>query len=238
MDDFEPLLRQQADYYRARAPEYDDWFFRRGRYDRGPQANADWHAEVALVRAALERFRPEGDVLELACGTGLWTQQLLATAGSITAVDAAPEMLALNRERVRSAAVRYVQADLFAWRPDRRFDAVFFGFWLSHVPQERFESFWNTVAESLRPGGRMFFVDSKYEPTSTARDHRLGDPEEGLARRKLNDGREFRIVKVFYKCGEVQKRLQGLGWAAAVRETPKYFLYGEGRRAVESAAAG
>ncbi len=231
MDDIDPLLRQQVDYYRARAPEYDDWFFRRGRYDRGPKANADWHAEVALVRGALEHFRPEGDVLELACGTGLWTRQLVATAGRITAVDAAPEMLALNRERLQSPAVRYVQADLFAWRPEQRFDAVFFGFWLSHVPAERFEPFWNTVAESLKPDGRMFFVDSKYEHTSTARDHRLGDPGEGFTRRKLNDGREYRIVKVFYKGDDLQNQLQALGWAATVRETPNYFLYGEGRRA-------
>lgn len=230
MNDDLPLLQQQADYYRARAPEYDDWFFRRGRYDRGPTANADWHAEVALLRGALERFRPEGDVLELACGTGLWTQQLAVTARSVTAVDAAPEMLAFNRDRVRSEAVRYVQADLFAWRPDRRFDAVCFGFWLSHVPAQRFESFWETVAASLRPGGRVFFVDSKYEPASTARDHRLGDPAEGTVQRKLDDGREFRIVKVFYTPVELLDRLRASGWTADIRETPNYFLYGEGRR--------
>jgi ubiquinone/menaquinone biosynthesis C-methylase UbiE len=135
------LLSQQLEYYRARAPEYDQWFLRQGRYDRGPQANADWFAEVALIRAALAHFNPEGDVLELACGTGLWTEQLLSTARSITAVDASPETLALNRERVHSPAVRYLQADLFAWRPEERFDTIFFGFWLSHVPPEKFEPF-------------------------------------------------------------------------------------------------
>jgi SAM-dependent methyltransferase len=169
-------------------------------------------------------------VLELACGTGLWTQQLTATARRITAVDAAPEMLALNRERVDSPLVEYVRADLFTWRPDRRFDAVFFGFWLSHVPADRFEPFWGTVAESLAPGGRVFFVDSKYAPASTARDHRLGDPAAESVQRKLNDGREYRIVKVFYQPEDLQNRLQTLGWSAAVRETPNYFLYGEGLR--------
>jgi SAM-dependent methyltransferase len=224
------ILNEQLAYCRARAPEYDDRFFRRGRYDRGPRANADWHAEVGLLRAAVEPFRPEGDVLEPACGTGIWTQQLRATARRRTAVDGAPEMLALNRERVRSPAVRYVQADLFEWRPAERFDAVFFGFRLSHVPPGRFESFWRTVEASLKPGGRWFFVDSKCDPTSTARDHRPGDPGAATVLRRLNDGRAYRIVKVFYKPGELEKRLQALGWAAAVRETPHYFLYGEGRR--------
>jgi SAM-dependent methyltransferase len=232
MSDLSTLLQQQIDYYRARAPEYDEWFLRQGRYDRGPQANAAWHAEAALVRGALKRFRPEGDVLELACGTGLWTQQLLETARRITAVDASPEALALNRERLKgSPAVRYVQADLFAWRPEKPFDVVFFGFWLSHVPAPQFEAFWRLVAGSLKPGGRLFFVDSKYEPTSTARDHRLGVPEEGSVLRRLNDGREFRIVKNFYRADSLQERLRTLGWIASIHETPRYFLFGEGKRA-------
>jgi SAM-dependent methyltransferase len=230
MDKSESLLKQQLEYYRARAPEYDDWFFRRGRYDRDPEANADWFAEVAHVRAALAEFKPEGDVLELACGTGLWTEQLLGSARRITAVDAAPETLALNRERLRSPALDYIQADLFAWRPEERFDAVFFGFWLSHVPPAKFESFWRMVADSLNPGGRMFFVDSKYDSTSTARDHLLGNPGDGSVVRRLNNGREFRIVKIFYPADAFSSRLRDLGWDARVRETPKYFLYGEGRR--------
>jgi SAM-dependent methyltransferase len=228
MGEMDSLLKAQIEYYRARAPEYDDWFLRQGRYDRGPAANADWFAEVALVRAALDRFHPEGDVLELACGTGLWTGQLLGSARTITAVDAVAEVLALNRERLNSPAVRYIQADLFAWQPEERFDAVFFGFWLSHVPPARFEPFWRMVAGALKPGGRVFFVDSKYEPSSTARDHRLGAPGDGSVVRRLNDGREFRVVKIFYQAPELAARLRALGWTADARETPKYFLFGDG----------
>ncbi len=229
MTETETLLQQQIEYYRARAPEYDDWFLRRGRYDRGPEANADWFADAELVRAALAGFHPSGDVLELACGTGLWTEALLSTARRITAVDAAPETLALNRERLHSPAVRYIQADLFTWRPEERFDAVFFGFWLSHVPPARFEPFWRMVASALKPGGRVFFVDSIYEPTSTARDHQLGDPGGESVVRRINDGREFRIVKIFYRPDDLAGRLRPLGWTTRIRETPHYFIYGEGR---------
>jgi SAM-dependent methyltransferase len=229
MDENPSLLKHQIEYYRARAPEYDDWFLRRGRYDRGPQANADWHAEVALVRGALAGLKLEGDILELACGTGLWTEQLLSHAHRITAVDAAPEVLALNRQRLNSERVRYVQADLFTWRPEERFDAVFFGFWLSHVPPALFEPFWRMVASALIPGGRMVFVDSKFEPTSTARDHQLGDPAQGSVVRRLNDGREFQVIKIFYQPEELRDRLQRLGWTADIRETPNYFLYGSGQ---------
>lgn len=220
-------LQEQIEYYRARAPEYDDWFFRRGRYDRGPQANADWFAEVGLLRGALDAFRPAGDVLELACGTGLWTERLLPHARSLTAVDASPEVLEINRARVGAGRVEYIRADLFEWRPARTFDVVFFGFWLSHVPAERFESFWRTAAEALKPGGRVFFADSKYEPASTARDHALeGGASESVLRR-LDDGREFRVVKIFYRPAELRGRLGSLGWTADVRETPRFFIYGE-----------
>jgi hypothetical protein len=85
------------------------------------------------------------------------------------------------------------------------------------------------VADALRPGGRMFFVDSKFEPTSTARDHLLGDPDDGTAVRRLNDGREFRIVKNFHQPGDLVSRLRALGWNPIIRETPRYFIYGEGR---------
>jgi demethylmenaquinone methyltransferase/2-methoxy-6-polyprenyl-1,4-benzoquinol methylase len=226
-DPIEKMLREQIEYYRARASEYDEWFLRRGRYDRGPEANGLWFEEVATVRAALDRLHPTGDVLELACGTGLWTEQLLATARRITAVDTSPEVLELNRQRLHSPNVEYVQADLFAWRPEERYDIVFFGFWLSHIPPQRFDSFWQTVADSLNPGGRVFFVDSKYEPASTARDHTLGSPDAAAVLRRLNDGREYRIVKVFYKKDELQQRLNLLGWDAQIDETPKFFLYGQ-----------
>jgi hypothetical protein len=39
-------------------------------------------------------------------------------------------MLEIASTRVTDLRVRFVQADLFKWRPDRRYDAVFFGFGL------------------------------------------------------------------------------------------------------------
>jgi demethylmenaquinone methyltransferase/2-methoxy-6-polyprenyl-1,4-benzoquinol methylase len=224
------MVREQIAYYQARAGEYDEWFLRQGRYDRGPQANAQWFREVEQVQQALDAFRPRGHVLELACGTGLWTQRLLRHAQHISAVDASPEVLALNEQKVRSSRVRYVQADLFEWRPAEQYDVVFFSFWLSHVPPERFDAFWNLVAAALRPEGRAFFVDSLYEPTSTAADHQLRDRQATCATRRLNDGRTFEIVKVFYEPTDLQGRLARSGWQAQVAGTEHYFLYGHAAR--------
>src|SRR5262249_6151975 len=190
------LLSEQVEYYRARAPEYDEWFLREGRYDRGPEHRAAWFSEVAIVEAALHDTIRNGDVLEFACGTGLWTHHLAAGNRRVVALDASPEAIAINKRRVQANNVEYLVADIFSWLPARTFDFAFFGFWLSHVPAGQFEAFWTLVRNSLRPGGSAFFVDSLLEQSSTARDHGPLD-DSGVIRRRLNDGREFHIVKVF-----------------------------------------
>ncbi len=227
------ILQQQIEYYRARAGEYDEWWFRTGRYDRGPEFNTQWQAEVAEVEAALDAWlaarRPQ-NVLELACGTGLFTRRLAPRVPHVTAVDASPEAVAINRSRVAADNVEYVEADLFSWRPAQVYDAVFFSFWLSHVPDDWFAAFWKTVATTLAPGGAAYLIDSAFDPTSTAKDHVLRGRDEGVVTRKLNDGREFQIVKLFYRPEELAAKLSTLGWRAEIRQTEHYFIHGHATR--------
>src|SRR4051794_9584984 len=187
----DPLLQEQSAYYRAVAREY---------FDHALDVQAD-------LDALIDTFAPRGDVLELACGPGTWTALLARHADTLTAVDGAPEMLALARERMKDAHVRFVEADIFEWRPERRYDAVFFGFWLSHVPLERFEAFWALVADCLKPGGRALFVDDGYR---TPEELIEGENSE-VIRRRLNDGTGFRIVKVAHTAERLEARLRELG---------------------------
>ena len=270
MSPHDTLLSEQLNYYRARASEYDEWFLRQGRFDHGADENARWFAEATQVADALDatltgqarqsaqaQAKNAGlDILEIAGGTGIWTERLQRHAARLTVVDGAAEMLALNRQRVAHAQqaqltntaqpalatqptatsaaaanllcqVEYVEADLFAWRPARRYDLVFFGFWLSHVPPERFDAFWALVADCLAPHGRAYFVDSSYTETSTARDHQLEGPTATTLTRRLNAGQEYRIVKVFYEPAELTARLATLDWRSDIQATPTYFLYGD-----------
>lgn len=199
-------------YYRAVAPEFDD-------------VKLPLPGGEELI-AALEAFEPSGDVVELACGPGTWTSQLLRRATTVTAIDSSPEMLSLARERVGEASVRFVQADLFSWQPDRHFDVAFFGFFLSHVPRERFEAFWAMVANCVTPAGRVFFVDDGYRTAEELVDGESSD----VIHRRLRDGAIHRLVKVPYEAAELERRLQEVGWSVRVTQTSGPFYWGEGQQ--------
>src|SRR5690349_3670847 len=147
------LLKEQLAYYRARAQEYDESVNQTGRFASNapldPQVSADWQAIISAIHA----LPPADSVLELACGTGIWTRELLHIAKHITALDGAPEMLDVNRANVNDDRVTYQQADLFHWQPDAQYDLVMFGFFLSHVPPERLDAFLDAVTAAVRPGG-------------------------------------------------------------------------------------
>jgi SAM-dependent methyltransferase len=213
-DGLDPLLAEQIAYYRAVAAEYSDHAI------QGAAGGDE-------LEAALDAFRPAGDVLELACGPGTWTPQLLRHATSLTAVDASPEMLAIASARFGEDRVRFLRADIFTWRPDRRYDVVFFGFWLSHVPPERFDDFWSLVADCLAPDGRVFFADDGLRTPAEL----VEGESSATIRRRLNDGSAHRAVKVPHAPEELERRLARLGWRIAVSPTAGPFFWGAGARA-------
>jgi demethylmenaquinone methyltransferase/2-methoxy-6-polyprenyl-1,4-benzoquinol methylase len=208
--DDEALIAEQIEYYRARAGEYDQVYAVR--------------QDVRDLLALAGEMPVGGEVLELACGTGQWTRLLAERARTVTAVDAAPEALAIARERVPSEAVRFVRADLFDWQPERRYDTVFFAFWLSHVPPARLPAFWRTVAAALVPGGRAVFVDDG--PGQAAAENVLDGTPVPAVRRRLDDGREYRVVKVFHDMRRLVGQLAELGWTVDVRSAGGEFIVG------------
>jgi demethylmenaquinone methyltransferase/2-methoxy-6-polyprenyl-1,4-benzoquinol methylase len=211
-DEVGRLLGEQLAYYRALGADY----LNQGLALPGGDE----------VMAALDAFRPTGSVLELACGPGVWTGRLLRYASDVTAVDGSPEMLAVAADRARDERVRFIQADLFSWRPDRRYDVVFFGFWISHVPAERFAAFWSLVADCLQPGGRVFFADDAYRtPEELVEGH-----SSSTIQRTIPDGTAHRLVKVPWQPADLERRLRQLGWDIKVTPTAGPFYWGAGTK--------
>lgn len=215
-------------YYEARAPEYDDWYLRRGRYAHGPIHDAAWNAELDAAGRWLDELPIRGEIVELAAGTGWWSP-LLASRGDLSLYDAAGAPLDRARERLLAHGLRAHLHVRDAWaEPDRRVDAVFTGFWLSHVPRDRLDDFLALVRRWLKPGGTFAFIDSRFDPQSSAADHPT--PADDVSVRRLDDGREFTIVKVYYEPGELERALHRTGFEdERVTTTGRFFLTGRAR---------
>ncbi len=211
-DEDRSLLTEQIEYYRSRAWEYDE---------SSIPLIGNLETQGQEVIAALDASRLTGHVLELACGTGQWTQELLRHADEVTALDSSQEMLELNKRKLNDARVRYIEANVFNWEPDRAYDAVVFGGWLSHVPPARFEAFWELVRSCLRRGGRVFFTDEIEDAWRGEEYLRTGGTP--VVKRKLQDGTRYDVVKVFWDPGELEQRLKELGWTVTVRSTGAFY---------------
>ena len=209
------MLAEQLRYYRARAAEYDETSY------------GAVGGERPMVLAVARTIDPLGDVLELACGTGIWTRELAPRASSYVAVDAAPEMLALAEPAVAGLGVELVCADAFdlASLAGRDFDTVFFAAWISHVPPARFAEFWASVATVLRPGGRVVCLDEL-----PARAGNETERDGSMATRTLLDGSRHQIVKVFYEPSDLIARLGELGWETTVERTANDWFVATARR--------
>lgn len=216
--DEQSLIQEQIDYYRRRAPEYDR--------TSSPAPDDPLALVGTEIQQGLDAFKPSGAVLEIASGTGTWTRLLLQHASSVTALDPAPEMHHEARLKLGDdERVRYIEANIFTWDPDRLYDVAFFANWLSHVPPTLFDTFWTKVASALAPNGRVFVVDQ----TKDAWRHQqiqetfVGGEAAPVVRRPLQDGTTFNVIKVLWDPDELAERVRMLGWNISVNTVGAFF---------------
>jgi protein-L-isoaspartate O-methyltransferase len=175
-----------GDYYAERAFEYDEIY-------RKPERQAD----LARLKQLLPPLVASKRVLEIAAGTGYWTQVLATTAASITATDLNAETIAIAAQRdFGPAPVSLRTAD--AYQLDAvpgEFDLVFCGFWWSHIARTDIPRFLAGVRARTGPGAMLVLLDNRYVPgSSTPISREDGDTYQ---RRRLADGREYEVVKNF-----------------------------------------
>ncbi len=212
-------------YYRARAPTYDDWYLRRGAYAHGPIDDLAWQMELDSATLWLDALPLAGEIVELAAGTGWWSP-LLAGKGELWCYDAVPETLDLARRRLVAHGLRAHLHQRDAWaEPDRSVDALYCGFWISHVPRTRLADFLSLCRRWLKPGGTLAFIDSRADPASGSASNSW-DPTTETSDRRLGDA-SYRIPKVHYAPDELTHALSTAGFIeASVTTTPRFFLLG------------
>jgi len=207
-----PILNEQIEYYRARAKEYDESI----------SEATDLLAPGKVLLLNLGKF---DSILELACGTGIWTETLLQIGNQVTAVDAAPEMLEIARQKLQEERIQFQQADLFHWEPTQQYDLVFFANWLSHVPPDALDEFLGKVKQAVRSGGQMAMID-QYLPSDADRQVAKDDI---YATRPIEDGRQFTIVKAFYDLEYLQNKFEMLGFEVSTNKFTDTFFFLSGK---------
>jgi len=175
-------------YYSARAPEYDRIYTK-------PERQNDLRAMQRWLPAQLSGRR----ILELACGTGYWTQFVAPVARRIVAIDAAPEPLEIARTRVPEyGRANFLLGDAYRVSSDiGAFDAAFAGFWFSHVPHSRRREFLLHLNERLEPGSPVVLFDNLFVEGSSTPIAERDDEGNTYQIRALDNGTVHRVLKNF-----------------------------------------
>jgi SAM-dependent methyltransferase len=177
-----------SDYYERRAPHYDAVYGK-------PERQADIQRLRGLIPAALA----DRDVLEVAAGTGYWTQYISATATTVVATDYNPSPLAIAAARdYPKANVRFERADAFALdQVSGQFTAAFAGFWWSHLGLDDTDRFLRGLCQRLRPASTVVLVDNRHVEGSNHPITRTDRAGNTYQRRTLPDGTTYDILKNF-----------------------------------------
>ena len=205
------------DYYERRAGEYDEWYLRLGRFANRVDPER-WHSEVEMLRRRVSEFGA-GRLLEIASGTGWWTQHL-ARRAAVMALDYSPAMLAQVKARLTGAGLdaQRIRADAYALPfQSGAFESCFTGFFLSHVPSVRMAAFLAEVRRVMRPHGLVMVIDSALEGETS----RAG--EEFFQERTLNDGSRHQVLKILHSAATLSAALKPLGEVIEAWETGGFF---------------
>jgi len=204
-----------AGYYARRAEEYELIFHK-------PERQNDLRALRTFV---VEAFAGR-HVLEVACGTGYWTQVLARSAASVTAIDVNDEVLEIARAKPRvQENVEFRREDAYALPAfPRPFSGGLAGFWWSHIPKARLRAFLTGLHGAFAPGATMVFIDNAYVQGSSTPVSRRGVDGNTYQRRTLSDGSTHEVLKNFPTEAELRQALQGLADNVRVGFLPYFWV--------------
>jgi SAM-dependent methyltransferase len=188
MAHFDEALRR---YYDERANVYDDLYLRR---------DPDWRKDLEALADEIAKALSGRSVLEVACGTGFWTEIAAKTATRVLAVDSSEKMLELARKRKkRNANVEYVQGDAYSLEEiSGKFDAGLANFWFSHVPKSRITEFLLNFHNRLERPAIVFMADNRYMPGIGGQLITKLGIEDTFKLREGSDGSKHEVLKNYY----------------------------------------
>lgn len=174
-------------YYKDRAEEYEKIYSK-------PERQKD------LKRAAtiLQEIFANKQVLEIACGTGYWTEIIAKTATSIFATDINQSVIDIAKKKdLSNKRVTFGIADMYHFSDRCTFESLFGGFIWSHILLQDLDKFLSTINSLVSPGSTVVFMDSNYVEGSNHPITQRDENGNSFQTRKLEDNTTHLVLKNF-----------------------------------------
>lgn len=208
----EDPTEEMIGYYRARAPWHDEYM--------SYTSNEEMEKLLAPIIEWVEPYIKDQDVLEVACGTGNWTQVLARRARSVLAFDYADTMIEIAcAKSYLNDRVTFKVTDAYTLEGIQGvFSAAFAAGWFSHIPKSRVPAFLRQLHTRLKPGANVMFVGMKWREHPDLAITRSDEEGNLYSKRRLPDGREFEVIKNYPAKLEFNRYLQDIGTNVVYRE--------------------
>lgn len=186
-----------AAYYAQRASTYEDVYAKPERQD-----------DLAVLHERVPETVRGHIVLEIACGSGYWTERLVDEAASILATDINPECIALAQaKKLPTEKVQLALADAFDLHVEGNFSACFAAFWWSHVKRQEQDKFLTKLRALMGSEAQLVLVDNTYVEESSTSIARTDLDGNTFQIRTLPNGERHEVLKNFPTDSALRKRL-------------------------------
>jgi SAM-dependent methyltransferase len=203
-----------AGYYQQRAAEYESIYHK-------PERQQD----IAAATAILQRVLNSRQVLEIACGTGFWTEKIAEVATAVHATDINQPVIDIAKQKhYAKANVSFELADFFKYRPTQLYDSLFGGFIWSHILLQEIECFLATIHRYVVPGGTVIFIDNNYVTGSNLPITHTDAQGNTYQSRQLRNGSMHMVIKNFPAEEYLRSKLEGVASEVSVVNLNYYWI--------------
>ena len=204
-----------ATYYSRRASEYEKIYEKPERQD-----------DLESLKQLVKDFLQNKSVLEIACGTGYWTEIISNAAHSIVAIDSSKEVLDIARlKSYQKSNVKFINDDALSLSKIKNiFNSAFYGFWLSHIQKKKIESFIINLHTKLKPGSVVVMIDNNFVEGSSTPISRMDEAGNTYQLRKLEDRSEYEVMKNFYLEDELKNIFKNCSSSFEIIQLKYYWM--------------
>ena len=201
-------------YYAKRAQEYETIYLKPERQEY-----------IKESKIILKKYFEGKTVLEIACGTGFWTETISEVSKSILAIDINNEMLEIAKNKKYNCKIDFIQDDSYKLeKVNGNYDSLFSGFWFSHIPKSKIKIFFDIIHNKLNENAIIVFMDNMYVDGSSIPITRFDTDRNSYQIRKLKDNSQYEIFKNFYSVNELKDLVQDYDNKVVIKDLKYYWI--------------